>query len=629
MPGSGVLRRVRGDGDEGMALVLVVGSMLVLAMLAFTALAFTMASQRFARYDQDYTSAMSAAQSGVDDYISRLNRSEAYTAKIDCANPAMQGPTTATNTCGWNAGTAPGWSPVDGTRTGELDAFFHYTVDASRVTTEGTVTLTVTGRANGEYRTIEAAVGKGGSTDYVYYTDFESADPSNVQAYPSGTSAACGGSGYDAAKYWWEGRSGAGCSEITFASGDTLQGTVFSNDSVLAAGPKFTDGFLTANPECQTVTTSTASSNWKWCLRKDSGTYSTADFNGVLPQYHEPLYLDDTSAAFAGFPGCHYFGSTRIVFNSDGTMTVWNKTVNNGGTAPTASGANGGTEPSCGSLAQLDSASGATVSVPTDLVIYVGSAPASVDRRKCYGGEIGGATGATLPLGSYKSTTPVTPVQSTASYTYDTNMNETTKYCAEGNVYVEGVLKGRVTVAAAQSVVVTGDIVLAGGLTGTDMLGLVATNSVEAFHPWVATYSPTKVNPGCSSNCAYKWAESTASTTNSSVWPRQYNDPTGATSVSGLQIMGSIQTLQHSFYVQKYKEGASLGLLQVNGSIAQRWRGIVGTGSGAVSSTGYLKNYVYDTRLKYAAPPYFPRWVNAQWSQRYFGEITTPPELRG
>ncbi|WP_448629390.1 pilus assembly PilX family protein [Cellulomonas soli] len=494
MPGSGVLRRVRGDGDEGMALVLVVGSMLVLAMLAFTALAFTMASQRFARYDQDYTSAMSAAQSGVDDYISRLNRSEAYTTIIDCANPAMKGPTTATNTCGWNASTTPGWSPVDGTRTGEMDAFFHYTVDASRVTTEGTVTLTVTGRANGEYRTIEAAVGKGGSTDYVYYTDFESADPSNVQAYPSGTSAACGGSGYDAAKYWWEGRSGAGCSEITFASGDTLQGSVFSNDSVLAAGPTFTDGFLTANPECHNVTTSTSSSNWKWCLRNTSGTYSTANFNGVLPQYHDPLYLDDTSAAFAGFPGCHYVGSTRIVFNSDGTMTVWNKTVNNGGTAPTASGANGGTAPSCGSLAQLDSASGATVSVPTDLVIYVGAAPSTVDRRKCYSGEIGGATGATLPLGTYKSTTPATPVQSTAPYTYDTNMNEATKYCAEGNVYVEGVLKGRVTVAAAQSVVVTGDIVLAGGLTGTDMLGLVATNSVEAFHPWVATYSPGKVN---------------------------------------------------------------------------------------------------------------------------------------
>ena len=49
----------------------------------------------------------------------------------------------------------------------------------------------------------------------------------------------------------------------------------------------------------------------------------------------------------------------------------------------------------------------------------------------------------------------------------------------------------------------------------------------------------------------------------------------------GIEIMGSIQTLQHSFYVQRYDktlDGSGEGLLRVDGSIAQRWRGIVGTG---------------------------------------------------
>lgn len=615
----GALRRIwRGD-DSGSALVLVVGSMMVLAMLALTALAYSMASQRFARYDQDYSSAMAAAQSGVDDYISRLNRNDAYYSTVDCTNTALRGPAVGVNTCGWGAGTSIGWVPVNTANAGPKGAFFHYSVNTSRVQTEGTVTLTVTGKSNGRYRTVESAVGKGGSTDYVYYTNFESADPNNVQAYPTAPAPACGGGVTTAALYWWSGRSSASCSEITFASGDVLKGTVFSNDSVLSAGATFTDGFFTANPECNNVTAATASSNWKWCLRKTSGVYSTANFNGNRPQYATALYLDDTSAAFATYPGCHYYGSTRVIFNNDGTMTVWNK--NSGGQAPVASAAPGGAAPSCGDPSRL-STTGDTVPVPNDMVLYVAPAPSSVVRKQCYGKQIGGPSGYELPLGTYSASTPVNPTSSSSPYTYDVNMTETTKYCAEGNLYVEGTLKGRVTVAAAQSVIATGDLVLAGGLGGSDMLGLVATNSVEAFHPWVATYSPTKPST------SWVWTASTASTANSPGWPRQYNDPTGATSVSGLQIMGSIQTLQHSFYVQQYKVGASLGTLEVDGSIAQQWRGIVGTGSGSVSTTGYLKNYVYDSRLKYAAPPYFPRWVNAKWSQRYFGEISTDPALR-
>ncbi|GEP68114.1 hypothetical protein CSO01_08290 [Cellulomonas soli] len=630
MPGSGILRRLRTAGDEGVALVLVVGSMLILAMLAFTALAFTVASQKFARYDQDYTSAMGAAQSGVDDYIARLNRLGLYYKDVDCTNLALQGPMDATtNTCGWSDSTEAGWLPVDPTRTGELDAFYHYAVNSSLAESGGPITLTVTGRANGEYRSVESVLRKASSTDYVYYTDYESADPANVQAYPTSNpaSAQCGGSVPAGVTplYWYNNRKAYGCKEITFASGDYLEGTVFSNDSVAAAGPTFTDGFFTANKECENVTASTAVSNWKWCLRNDGGTYSTANFNSVRPQYKAPYYLADTSAVFATLPGCRYYGSTRIVFNSNGTMTVWNKS--NGGLGPVATGLGSG-EP-CGKLSDLTGA-GATVNVPTGLVVYVSAAPSSVPARECYSGEIGGPLGSALPLGTKTATTPSTPTGTSASYTYDTNMTETTKYCSEGNVYLEGVLKGRLTVAAAQSIIVTGDLVYAGGLesTSNDMLGLVATNSVEAFHPWMGTYSPVKEASGCTSGCTYKWSASTSGTTNSSVWPRQYSDPTGKTSVSGLQIMGSIQTLNHSFYVQKYADGASLGTLQVNGSIAQRWRGIVGTGSGSVSTTGYLKKYVYDTRLKNAAPPYFPAWTNAQWSQRYFGEVNTPAEVR-
>jgi Tfp pilus assembly protein PilX len=606
-----------------MALVLVVGSMLILAMLAMTALAYTLKGQRFARYDQDYGGAMAASQSGIEDYLGHLNRDDNYWSTPDCTNDALKGP----GICGAPIGSPLGWLPVQPGETDPKAAWYHYAIDASQSASTGAIKVTSTGRVNGVYRTLESVVGKGGSTDYVYYTDFESADPANVQAYPpaGATTVACGLNGYGTAKYWYTGRSSAGCQEITFVSGDTLDGAVFSNDAVLASGPIFGDGFKSANPTCSQVTGTT--STWNKCLRSGS----TADFNGVRPALADPLHLDDTSASFALDPGCHYYGSTRVIFNANGTMTVWNKTVNNGGQAPTAITAVGLSTPSCGSLSQLDSAAGATVPVPDEMVVYAAPAPASVTHRQCDSGQVGGPAGRTLPFGTYTQATAPIPSSSTSgqSYTYDTNMIETFKFCAEGNLYVEGTVGGRVTVAAAQSVIATGDLVLAGGRNGADMLGLVATNSVDVYHPRSQTYSVQKLNASCTTGGSTTWRICPSGATGTiSGWPTRYPDPTTGSNnpTSGIQIAGSIQTLQHSFLVQKYSEGSHLGTLDVFGSIAQRWRGIVG--QSGVTGPGYLKLYEYDRRLTYARPPYFPTWVNSKWGEHYSGEINTPSGLK-
>ena len=286
-PTTGRLTLRAGEDETGAALVLVGGSMLVLTMLALTALAFTVTSQRFSRYDQDYTAAMTATQSGIDDYISRLNRLDTYGQTVDCSNQALKGPMDASkNTCGYTTATPAGWLPVTPGETGAKDAYFHYSVDSTTSVTQGTIMVTSTGRVNGVYRTIEVAVGKGGSTDYVYYTDYEDADPSNVQAYkPGGANSKstggasyteCGSTGYANANYWYEGRSH--CVEIQFISGDTLDGTVFSNDAILSNGATFKTGVLTANPPCANATAT--SSTWNQCLRSGS----TANFNGVRPQ---------------------------------------------------------------------------------------------------------------------------------------------------------------------------------------------------------------------------------------------------------------------------------------------------------------------------------------------------------
>jgi Tfp pilus assembly protein PilX len=621
----------RAHDDDGVALILVVGSMLILAMLAMTALAYTISSQKFARHSQDYSAAVTASQSGVEDFVSRLNRNDSYGQVVDCTNPAWAGPMpAASNPCSWGPGTAVGWSPVVPGDTNPLGAQFHYSVNSSTSTTTGTIVLTATGRVNGVYRTTETTVAKGSSADYVYYTNFESADPSNVQAYTWTPPLACGGGSGTGALKWYAGRSAVpnpgngGCVEIQFAAGDVLDGPVFSNDAILSNGASFEKGVLTANPPCRTITPST----WINCLR--TGSSSSTNFNLIKPLIALPLYLPDNSSEFVTDPGCHYSGSTRVVFSSTGTvgkMTVWNGTAINPNAAPVAIPAwPGGPVPYCGTPATLQSAAGETMDVPNDMVIYAG--PQTGTTRQCRAGELGGPAGLKLPLGSYTGNIPTGP---NLTYTVDTNMLETTKSCDKGNLYVEGTLKGRTTVAADQSVIVTADLVLAGGSTGTDMLGLVATNSVEVMHPRLGTITSTKTNPSCNSNCTYKWGTTVTGEGETTGWKHRYSDPTTGSNnpVNGIQIAGSIQTLQHSFFVQKYNVGPVFGTLLVSGSIGQQWRGIVGTGdSNGNPVTGYLKLYQYDTRLKFTTPPYFPKWAGSQWKLSYSGEINTPTAVR-
>lgn len=535
------MRRRRPGGDEGIAMIMVMASITVLTLLITAAVGYAMAAMPQARHDQDWNAALAAAQSGVDDYVARLNQNDSYWQSVDCTNLALKGGKTGTNSCGWTTSTPPGWQLVEpGNPKGGQ---FHYDVSTAGINSQGYVQVTSTGQVNGVSRTIQANVGRGGSTNFLYYTDFEDADPANTYVYPSTPSTQCGGKGAANANYWYQGRSG--CVEITFVSGDKLDGAVHFNDTPLITGtPTFLKGYETADPNCAKTPYNVSN-----CKR---GT-GTPNLNGAKAQAVGPLNLPDNSNQFVNFPGCQYVGDTRIKFSSDGTMTVWNK----GGVI----GAN------CGTSTQLSSTNGQSgIPVPTDQVIYVRNA---ATQSTCKAGQIGDG----LPLSG-----DVDIVGSKALPQL---------YCGNGNLYVEGTLAGRVTIAAQNDIIVTNDLLLANtpkgqAATGPDMLGLVAGNSVVVYHP-VNSYGNDLVP------------------------------------ITDRWIYGSIQTLQHSFWVQNYNKGGGGGkvVLHVRGSIAQRWRGIVGTSGG----TGYLKDYGYDTRLKYTSPPYFPQWTNAVWKATTTGEL--------
>jgi hypothetical protein len=171
----------------------------------------------------------------------------------------------------------------------------------------------------------------------------------------------------------------------------------------------------------------------------------------------------------------------------------------------------------------------------------------------------------------------------------------TTYNCRDGDVFLSGTLKGNMSIASEHDINITWNLQYGtGGTTGTgNLLGLVANNYVSVFHP---------VDDDGDN----------------------LNIPGHSTPFNNATIQAAILSVQHSFRVQNFDDGSPLGNLNITGAIAQEYRGAVGTFSGTSSVSGYTKNYVYDTRLKYLSPPYFLDPVKSAWGVATWAEIHTP-----
>jgi hypothetical protein len=231
-----------------------------------------------------------------------------------------------------------------------------------------------------------------------------------------------------------------------------------------------------------------------------------------------------------------------------------------------------------------------SIPIPNNNLIYVQNVP---EGQAPYGTKPDPGTGA-CPGGWIGDGYPL--AGTTTSGDYSQTLDEAK--CTYGTAYIEGTLKGRLTIAAENNVVITGDLTYSGGRTGTDALGLIANESVKIYHPVKCT--------------SYSW------------WTRECSGgqnldrPNGSKFVDP-QVNAAILTLEHSFIVQQYQFGSGLGDLNLFGTIAQRFRGPVGTTGG---STGYSKKYVYDTRMRYAPPPYFLDPVRSAWGVKTYSELT-------
>ncbi len=549
--------------DDGFAIVYVMAAGMIASLLVTMVIGITVTSNKASRNGQDYQAAMAAAQAGVDDYLSRLNNSNTYWQSTDCTNKAIPKP----GTCG-GASTAVGWQPVAGSTTPTGVACsttptpvdcprFHYDVDASATPANGRIIITSTGRSRNETRTVRTTLSTAGFNEFLYYSDIESTDPSNAAAYGDYVSWAQ----TNCPRHYWDSPArNSSCRDITFISGDTIDGPLHTNDTLLISGnPLFKDTVTTGYPNCQ------SSPPQSKCYRPN-GSASPQFQQGIryaptidLPPTNTGLKRQVTPGTSNGSPGCLFTGPTRIVFNANGTMNVWSPFTTTG-----INSGCGGTTPN-----------GINIPVPADNVIYVQNVPSGQTTNPssgaCPAGKVGG-----LP----------------------TNGDDNVKYgdwdCRSGIALVEGTLKGRVTVAAENNIMVTNNLTYSSGTSdsGTDSLGLIAANSVMVYHPIDCTRTASGV---CS-------------------------DGTNRTgTMTDVTIHAAILSLQHSFTVESYQIGAQLGTLTVFGSISQKYRGPVGTFNG--DRTGYTKNYSYDDKLRFAPPPYYLDPVSASYRQGAFAEV--------
>jgi Tfp pilus assembly protein PilX len=562
--------------DRGSALVLVIGSMFVLSLFVGVSMTYAVRTLHTSSDARDSKQALAAAEAGVDDYLARLNRDDAYWLHADCANTALKGPATSGGAaCGWGSSTAPGWLTVPGSDTG---AQFHYDVSTTSTRVDGRIELTTTGRSGDAYRTTQVVLRRGGFGEFLYYTVYETISPANEAVYGINNASAQD----KCSHYYWEPVTAtskprdASCRDLSFITGDKINGPLHTNDTMLMSGaPRFSGTTTTSTPACRPVNGVTPPATS--CYRKATGSTAPVFSKGIAyrPEVELPSTGGDLNVHVdpvqTSRPGCLYTGPTRIRLNSNGDMQVWSPhstSVNPGCGAP-------GTDSD-----QLGSPLGATVRLPAEtplvMVRHVPATQATPTSASCPTGSIGGYPQAN-----------------------DYNLTFAEMGCRLGTLYLEGTLKGRLTISAENNILITGNVTYAGGTNGTDVLGLIAQNSVEIYHP-VQRGNCTQTSNGTCTAYAY----SNLAGLNGSV-------------LTNVTIQASVLTLQHSFGVQSYSLGGQLGTITVYGSIAQRYRGPVGTSGGS----GYLKNYNYDTRLRYAPPPFFLDPVRSSWGQKTFVEV--------
>jgi hypothetical protein len=422
----------RSRRDEGFALPGVVFSGILLILFMLVSMTAVLRGATLGRFDQDGKIAMAAAQTGLEDYMSRLNADADYwrLGNTDTTNPAI------------GAG-----RPIQGT--GGVAGRYRYQVlsTADETARTGIVRLQITGTSRpgagrpDAVRVLSATLRPRTFLDFAYLSDVEVIDPALTGSDPG-----CAQYGYGPSS-----RVGLDCASIIWKAGDKVDGPVHSND-VFTIDSAVDFKSPTTESSWPDIEGAPASSKtWQGAATVLAGnkpvyapTLPLPEANTELTRYVAP----DVDSDGATGPGCYYTGATRIIFQGT-TMRVL---------SPNTSRTD--TPDRCLTVASR----GVEQVKPIPPVIYVDATTAA-----CTAGALG---------------YPAVGEQVTVGGASDPAWGQTTNYdCHRGTAYVQGNVDSQVTVAGADDVLVTGDLTTDDGGSGNDVIGLIAGGYVWVYHP--------------------------------------------------------------------------------------------------------------------------------------------------
>jgi hypothetical protein len=598
-----MLFRLRRD-ERGFTMVTVIGSLLVVTLLAVTALSYAQNDLPSGADDRDRKIAYAAAEAGAQNYLYYLTQDTNYWAR--CA-PTPPGTPTHVNER-WNGlGNDPRrWARVPGMPDPEtlpeakkvwytielLPANGHTTCsvtspEASMIdTATKTFSIRTTGRVGltGEKRSIVTRFRRQSLLDYVYLTDKETLSPvlapvqvgSRATRTPSGcvldacrdlrtwTSQECNryygnrpeGSGIELAPdgnrqtqtFSGQYYTGSSWSVYNFSGEDCL-GLSFVDDDVTAGQFHTNDEFnCSGTPRFgrgsyDKIQTASLGQTAVPALGYRSG--CSPNLVGTAVKNAAKVEIPPTNEGLhRDTPdGYRFVGLTKIKLNGT-TMNV------------IGTGEDGTPYAATGALPN-----GPSMPIPPGGVVYVANSP-------------------TFTCGGYNVINP-----------YQLAANN-----ACGNLEVKGNYSVSATLTAENDIVVMEDINRPTGSPPSPdaLLGLISKNFIRVYHPVTGcgTY-------GCNflDTCTNNGSAS----------------PPGPGSIT---IDAAILSLNHSFVVDNFHCGAQLGTLTVRGAIVQKFRGPVGMSS----TSGYTKAYSYDDRLAYRAPPKFLDPVKSAWRVQTYSE---------
>jgi Tfp pilus assembly protein PilX len=532
MSSPGYPLRIR--AEDGFTMIIAIGVMLVTSLLLVAAFTVAEGEIQLSRNDTTQKQAYYAALSGIQQYEYHLQAEPDFWETCEGLESNVPAKEKSQEVERYVVTPVSAASAPEGAKCSTADPA------AAMIQTKGPFQntfrvksvgeVTVNGKRT-ETRTLIATFGVTNFLDYVYYTNFETVDPGLYKfttAEPSSKNCNnkfcsnetlakdCEGLYYE---QWSSSAANPSCPAILFKPEDQIEGPMHTNDTADVTGGTF--GRKTHEPKDKIEMYGGTYGTAAGC--KNGATYYTASgCYTTKEQLVEKLDPppDDTSLAAYVEPNYEFEGRTVIELKGTEMLVHYHDSE--------------GIEHS------------ETMGLPPNGLIYVED---NTHGHACpYKFEVENS---------------------------DTSTEESEeKFC--GNVYVKGNYSQSLTVAGSRDVIVTGNLFptgvsLGSKPTGTNVLGLIASDYVRVYHP-------------CTSN----------------------TNRTG--SFKNPWIYAAILATSHSWTVDNHSCGESEGELNVYGAIAQDYRGIV-----LVGTSGYVKNYEYDERLATDEPPYFLAPLKAGW----------------